>query len=181
MPGPWIGDSARCECHGDQSDEREQGERRPQQKSVGGIGEDLQRMRRVPEHFAHHQGRGTRKSIERLVRDQLRQVADEKRDAHQQPRHPRGTGRRSPRCAKYDTTKSTAGPSAQNMSCSRTIAISAAANPSAVIPPRLHVRRTFTQIATKIATANAEHACEKGGATYIKKGAACRTRPPSRS
>ena len=53
------------------------------------------------------------------------------------------------------------------MSCSRTIAISAPAAPRATAPATLHVCRTFNQIVTNNATANAEHACENGGAMYM--------------
>jgi hypothetical protein len=47
------------------------------------------------------------------------------------------------------------------------MAISAPAAPRARAPATVQVRRTFNQIVTKSATAKAEHACEKGGATYI--------------
>ena len=53
------------------------------------------------------------------------------------------------------------------MSCSLTMAISAPANPSATTPGTDHVWRTRSQIVTKSATANAEQACENGGAMYM--------------
>jgi hypothetical protein len=62
--------------------------------------------------------------------------------------------------------KSTRTPSAKKTSCSRTIAMRAAANPSEIIPGRDHVRRTRSQTVTNSATANAEQACENGGAMY---------------
>ena len=65
------------------------------------------------------------------------------------------------------TAKSTAGPATKKMSCSRTIAISAPQRPSAMAPRTRHSRRTCSQTVTKSATANAEHAWENGGATYM--------------
>src|SRR5215203_2954678 len=65
------------------------------------------------------------------------------------------------------TTKSTTGPIARNASCSRTIAINAAQIPSANVPLAYQVRRTCSQTVMNSATANAEHACENGGATYM--------------
>jgi hypothetical protein len=53
------------------------------------------------------------------------------------------------------------------MSCSRTVAISAPERPSAIAPGTVHASRTHSQIVTKSATANAEHACEYGGDTYM--------------
>ena len=53
------------------------------------------------------------------------------------------------------------------MSCSRTIAIRAALTPSSAAPEGDHVSRTRSQTVMKRATANAAHACENGGVTYM--------------
>ena len=60
-----------------------------------------------------------------------------------------------------------AGPTAKNASCSRTIAISAALAPSATSPPSDQSSRTRSQVTTNSATANADVACDIGGATYM--------------
>ena len=54
-----------------------------------------------------------------------------------------------------------------NTSCSRTIAISAASAPSAAPPPSVQRSRTRSQTARNAATANAEQACDIGGAMYM--------------
>ena len=47
------------------------------------------------------------------------------------------------------------------------MAISAAASPSATACGTDHVRRACSHTVTKSATANAEQACDIGGATYM--------------
>ena len=77
--------------------------------------------------------------------------------------------RHVPSCSRRlaESRKSSAGPSAMNRSCSRTIPISAAAAPSATAPFNDHSCLTCSQMTTNAATANAEHACENPGARYM--------------